>query len=518
VVTAIPGDVDTDVLVVGAGVAGLCAALAASRRRVLLLCPVEPGAGSSSALAQGGIAAPLGADDSVDLHVGDTLEAAAHSADPAAVRRVVAGAADAIAFLERSGVRFDRAAGGRSLHLEAGHRRARIVHADGDRSGAAIVAALWERAAQAPHIEILCGGRAVELLFAARRGVGGVRAAVAGDRQLTIRARQTLLATGGSGRLFRYTTNGAGATGDGLAMAHAIGARTAALEFVQFHPTALRVDADPLPLLTEALRGAGAQLVTRSGRRLMEGRHALLDLAPRDVVARAVWQHALAGEEVLLDATAVFASARAAEFPGASDTARHHGIDPATTPLPVTAAAHYHMGGLVVDACGRTSVAGLWACGEVACTGLHGANRLASNSLLEAVVCGRAAGAALARAAPAGHIATAAPDGPSAAADPDGHPGWLRLRTRLWHALGPVRDGRTLAAAVTATRAEHSALRPEDAVLKYRYGLAIAMLQAAAEREESRGAHWRSDFPLRDSRRDRPLAGAIEVARRRTGG
>jgi L-aspartate oxidase len=512
-----PHDLDTDVLVVGAGVAGLCAALAASRRRVLLLCPVAPAAGSSSALAQGGIAAPLGGGDSVELHVGDTLAAAAHSADPETVTRVVAAAADAIAFLEHAGVRFDRAAGGRSLHLEAGHCRPRIVHADGDRSGAAIVAALWQRAAEAGHVEILRGTRAIDLLYAPGRGVGGVRAVDARGRQMLIRARQTLLATGGIGRMFRYTTNGAGATGDGLAMAHAIGARTAALEFVQFHPTALRVEADPLPLLTEALRGAGARLVTRGGRRVMAGRHELLDLAPRDVVARAVWQEALADEDVLLDATVVFASARAAEFPGARATAGQYGLDPAAVPVPVTAAAHYHMGGLAVDSCGRTTVPGLWACGEVACTGLHGANRLASNSLLEAVVCGRAAGAALGQSASVAGSSAAAVEG-ALAANPDGHPAWPRLRARLWQALGPVRDGRTLAAALAATRTEYAALPPDEAVLRYRCRLAIAMLRAAAERAESRGAHWRSDCPRRDPRRDGPIAAPADAAQRRTGG
>ncbi len=505
-----PGDAttgvtwDADVLVLGAGVAGLCAALAAAPRSVLVLCPDEPARSSSSALAQGGVAAAVGPEDSIESHVGDTLEAACHSADPEAVLRIIGAAAGALDFLEASGVDFDRDAAGRDLHREGGHRCARIVHAAGDGSGRAIVAALWARAQAARHMQRLTGWRAVSLL-AGRDGVGAAQIVDALGRTAVVRARDTVLATGGIGQLYSVTTNGAEAGGDGLAMALAIGARTAALEFVQVHPTALRIDADPLPLLTEALRGAGARLVTARGVPIMAGRHALGNLAPRDVVARAVWEHAQAGEDVLLDATAVFTSERASAFPGAHRTALAHGIDPAGSPLPVSAAAHYHMGGIIVDGSGRTSVPGLWACGEVACTGLHGANRLASNSLLEAVVCGRAVGAALQAASAAPRATEPAPFEAVAALDArDAR--WLRLRERMWRAMGPVRDGATLTAALAATLTERAALRPEEKLLRHRYTLAAAMIAAATAREESRGAHWRSDFPYRDPRRDGPRA------------
>jgi len=498
-------DWDADVLVVGAGVAGLCAALGAAPRRVLVLCPDEPARASASALAQGGIAAPIGPGDSVEGHVDDTLEAACHSADPQAVVRVIGCAAHALTFLEASGVEFDRDASGRSLHLEAGHRLARVAHAAGDRSGEAIVAALWARAREATHVDILSGWRAVALLATSGGGVAGAQVIDARGRTSIIHARETVLATGGIGRLYRLTTNGEHATGDGLAMAMAIGARTAALEFVQFHPTALRVDVDPLPLLTEALRGAGAHLITARGARVMAGRHMLGDLAPRDIVARAVWEYAQAGEEVLLDATAVFASDKAGAFPGARRTALAHGIDPAVTPLPVTAAAHYHMGGVAVDASGRTSVPGLWACGEVAYTGLHGANRLASNSLLEAVVCGKAVGAALAIATSQMRpVAASRRVEAPLAVELDGR--WMRIRERMWQSMGPVRDAATLNAALAATLTERDGLRPEELLLHHRFALAAAMIGAAATREESRGAHWRSDFPRRDPSRDGPRA------------
>lgn len=495
----------TDVLVIGAGIAGLCAALEAAPRRVLVLCPDVPVRTSSSALAQGGIAAPVGPGDSVESHVGDTLAAACHSADPAAVNRVVGGAIGAIAFLESSGVEFDHDGSGRSLHLEAGHRHARVAHAAGDRSGEAIVTAMWERARRSAHIDFAIGWRATELLVNERGEVAGALGVDPDGHPRAIHARNTVLATGGLGRLYRYTTNGVHASGDGLAMALAIGARAAALEFVQFHPTALKVDADPLPLLTEALRGAGARLITARGVAVTAGRHAHGDLAPRDVVARAVWEFTQAGEDVLLDATAVFRSEKASAFPGARATALRYGLDPERDALPVTAAAHYHMGGVLVDIAGRTSVPRLSACGEVAYTGLHGANRLASNSLLEAVVCGQAVGRTLAAdrslpvPAPGGTGGDASTQEAIAAR-------WDPMRDRLWQALGPVRDARGLETALAASTAERERLEPGSRVLRNRYGLAINMLSAAIAREESRGAHWRTDFPRRDARRDGPRA------------
>jgi L-aspartate oxidase len=503
--TAPDGTIDSDVLVIGAGIAGLCAALAATPRRVILLCPDEPVRASSSALAQGGIAAPVGPGDSIESHVGDTLDAACHSADPETVRRVVGGAIEAIAFLETSGVAFDRDGAGRSLHLEAGHHYARVAHAAGDRSGEAIVTALWQRMQSAPHIELRIGWRATELLVAASGEAAGALVVDPHGRPRVIHACATVLATGGLGGLFRCTTNGEHATGDGLAMALAIGARTAALEFIQFHPTALRVDADPLPLLTEALRGAGAQLVTGSGVPVMAGRHVFGDLAPRDVVARAVWEHAQAGENVLLDATAVFRSTQGAAFPGARAMAQRFGLDPALNPLPVSAAAHYHMGGVLVDTAGRTSIPGLSACGEVAYTGLHGANRLASNSLLEAVVCGQVVGKAIAARRSRLRRVVQPQEGDTSTATSIAAR-WDHMRDRLWQAMGPVRDACTLESALTATAAERDSLELGSRILRNRYGLAIEMLTAALAREESRGAHWRADFPQRDARRDGPRA------------
>lgn len=497
---------EADLLVVGAGAAGLSVALHAAPRRVLLLAPEGPDATATS-LAKGGIAAPIGRGDSVALHAADTLKAADHSASEAAIATIVAAAGGAIDFLRESGLRFDGAADEPHLHLEAGHSIPRILHADGDRTGAAIQQALWARARECAHVTIQRDLEAVDLLAGAD-GIAGALATRSDGSAVLIRASETVLATGGVGQLFAATTNPGHATGHGLAVALAHGAAVAGLEFVQFHPTALRCDSDPLPLLTEALRGAGARLVA-DGRAFMAAIDPRGDLAPRDVVARAVWSERSAGREVALDATALFRSAAGAEFPGAHAACVAYGIDPARTPIPVTCAAHYHMGGIAIDASGHASLPGLWAVGEVAHTGLHGANRLASNSLLEAVVVGSAAGRALAQ-GPRRQRAIGTPPDVPAPFDPR-TPQWQRLRAILWGAMGPVRRDETLADALAQLERLAATLAPAQRPLALRIALSRAMIHAARARHESRGAHWRADYPHRDRRRDG--AGAVGIMR-----
>jgi len=484
---------ETDVLVVGAGAAGLCAAIHAAPRRVLLLAP-QGTPGTCTELAHGGIAAPLAAGDSVAQHVADTIVAADHSASEQCAGSIIGTAAEAIGFLQAAGVQFDRCATGHDLHLEAGHGMARILHADGDRTGAAIHRALLAVARASAHIVFGDDALAISLLRG-RHGIAGVLALRAAGRPCLVHAAETVLATGGLGQLFDATTNSRAATGDGLAMALAHGARVAGLEFVQFHPTALRSTVDPLPLLTEALRGAGAMLVA-DGRRFMPAIDTRGDLAPRDIVARAVWHEQQRGADVRLDARAVFAGTQACDFPAARAACLALGIDPAETPAPVTCAAHFHMGGIVIDAQGRSSIPGLWAAGEVAYTGLHGANRLASNSLLEAVVVGSAAGRAIARGA------WRHPEPlPWRAEEPQRLPQneqWQALRSLMGRALGPVRHGRELKLARASVLELLETVPARFLQLRQRFALASAMIAAALRRTESRGAHCRSDFVMRN--------------------
>lgn len=384
--------IDTDVLILGAGAAGLVTALSARGRRVCLLYSGD----AASELAQGGIAAAVGADDSPELHATDTRVAGRGRNDDGAVRFACHGAPSAVHWLESLGVRFARTDGLWSLHLEAAHSRARVLHAGGDATGAEIMRALREQVAEASHVEALPRMRAVALLRGPG-GTGGVIARGVDGKPITVRARDIVVATGGIGALYQRTTNPTSARGDGLAMALAAGVRCADLASVQFHPTALDVAARPLPLITEALRGAGAHLLGEDGRRIMQTAHPLGDLAPRDVVAQVVHREQAAGKGVWLDATSLHGTEVAQSFPTAYRACRQHDIDPHREPIRVTCAAHYHMGGIAVDLDGRTSLPRLWAVGEAACTGLHGANRLASNSLLEAVVFGQRLGQALGR-------------------------------------------------------------------------------------------------------------------------
>lgn len=473
--------------VVGGGVAGLSVALAAAPRPVLLLSRGRSGDDSATALAQGGIAAALGPGDTPTAHARDTIAAGAGHNDRAAVRYLCAQAPAAIARLQALGLAFDHDGDRLRLGREGGHGADRIVHAGGDASGAILLQRLWRAARAAGHVEIREGVE-VQTLLLRDGAIAGVRLRDGGGGEHVVGTGAVVLATGGIGALFAASTNPASADGGGLALGLAAGAAARDLEFVQFHPTALAVSGTghhgrPLPLVTEALRGAGARLYDDHGRSLMRGQHPLADLAPRDLVARRVWQSLRSGAGAWLDATAL-GEDWPERFPTVYAACRAHGIDPARQRIPVTPAAHFHMGGLAVDRDGRTRVRGLYAVGEAACSGVHGANRLASNSLLEGLVFGHRLGRRLRderlRTPARGSYAWA-----SAGASADAS-AMMRLRALLWDALGPVRDDVTLATAMRELQA--------DADTFGRQGrLALRLLDAAGRRRGNLGAHWRSD-------------------------
>ncbi|TMC10300.1 MAG: FAD-binding protein [Chloroflexi bacterium] len=472
------------VLVVGAGMAAMSAALeaAAAGADVLLVAA----GGGSSELAQGGIAAAVAPDDSPELHARDTLAAGAGLTDPAAARLLTGEAPATVAWLEASGVAFDRdPSGGPALGLEAAHTRARVLHAGGDASGAALVAALRGRLAgrvtvrEARLESLLLGGGVVR----------GARLSWRGEVS-DVRAGAVVLATGGYAGRWPRTTTAELVDGSGLLAALAAGAELADLEMVQFHPTAYAGPGRTF-LLTEALRGAGAWLVDASGRRFLRDVDERAELAPRAVVSRAIAERLLATGEpsVFLDARHLGPDLLRARFPGFVARCGAVDLDPAREVVPVAPAAHYTMGGIVTDAAGRTGVPGLLAAGECARTGAHGANRLASNSLLEAVVFGRRAGrAAAAEAAAPGGAVQAAPPPASASRPAEG--------AALEAAAGPLRSGEALGEQLRR-------LGPAAG------GLAGLVLRAALLRQESRGAHVRTDYPAEEAR----WAGLEVVAR-----
>ncbi len=472
--------ISAPVIVVGGGIAGLSVALAAAPAPVLLLNRGRGTSSNASTLAQGGIAAAIAPGDSVQAHAHDTCVAGGFHNDPTIVDLLVANAGDAVQWLLDLGVVFDRNPDG-SLQFgrEGGHDRARIVHAGGDATGAKVMEALVAVARRAGHIQRRAGMDVDGLLLREGR-VCGVHAVDADGHVEAIPGRAVVLATGGVGGLFAQTSNPPDADGSGLALAATAGAALRDLEFVQFHPTALALPGlHSLPLVTEALRGAGARLIDAEGNSLMEGLHPLADLAPRDVVARRVWQ-ACRGAGAWLDAHRIGA-AFPVQFPTVFRSCMDHGIDPRVQPIPVTPAAHFHMGGIAVDAEGRSSLPGLHAVGEVAGNGVHGANRLASNSLLEGVVFGRRLGALLRDVSDADNarsrFSLVRRKPPLDAMRLAG------LREWMMQAMGPLRSGEALQAA----------LRACDELDGWQGGLARELIAAALRRTESRGAHFRVD-------------------------
>lgn len=507
---------EAEFVIVGSGLAGLSAALTLSPRKVVLITKTPALEGGSSLYAQGGIAAAIGQGDRPAAHAADTLAAGSGLCDPVAVARLTDAGPQTIATLRDLGVRFDTdAEGNLLLGREGAHSCARVAHADGDRTGRAVVLALAARVRATPSITVLADTVVTDLLVSEGRIAGlavnqNGREGQEGGPAM-IRAPKVLLATGGLGGLWQHTTNPVEATGDGLALAVRAGAALVDLEFMQFHPTALLVEGrEPLPLLTEALRGAGARLLMADAvTPLLAGKHPQGDLAPRDVVARAINAEISAQGRVYLDLRPALAAKGAAAFPQAIETCREAGLDPFATPVPVTPAAHYHMGGVLVDGEGRATIPGLYACGEVSGTGVHGANRLASNSLLEACVAGRRTAQVMAvdhRPLPKGlpHMAVAAGVDPALVG-----PIRTRLRQTMMEDVGLLRsaeglrraleklDGYAAALAAAEQRAPQTGFGAVRAAVELRNLATIGRLVAllALSRSESRGAHTRLDHP-----------------------
>jgi len=495
-----------DVVIIGAGLAGLFTALKLAPMHVTVITAAPLGEGAASAWAQGGVAAAVGPDDSPPLHAADTVAVGAGIVDAEVARFVAAEGPDRIADLVAYGVPFDRDAGGSFLlNQEAAHSRRRVVRVSGDRTGAAIMDALIAKVKSTPSIRVLHGYEADELITADGRveGVRLVRPASDGSagRYEFFPACAVILATGGLGKLYSLTTNPAFARGEALAMAARLGAVIGDAEFVQFHPTAINVGSDPAPLATEALRGEGATLVNAAGERFMLRLDPRAELSPRDIVARGVFAEITAGRGAFLDCRGAIGDRFATSFPTVYAHCIDAGIDPARQLIPVAPAAHYHMGGIATDARGRTSVPGLWVVGESASTGLHGANRLASNSLLEAIVFGARVADDIrgldgnARRAPTVDLKRC--EGAARFIAPHRDAAIARLRQTMSSHVAVERTADGLAKALNVLHEiEHSA--NGDAVLANMALAARFIAASALKREESRGAHARSDFPVTD--------------------
>ncbi|MFH8408004.1 L-aspartate oxidase [Streptomyces sp. NPDC018019] len=528
-----PGwSIEADVVVVGSGVAGLTAALrcAAAGRRTVVVTKARLDDGSTR-WAQGGIAAALGEGDTPEQHLTDTLVAGAGLCDEAAVRTLVTEGPDAVRRLIATGARFDTAPGGDEIALtrEGGHHRRRIAHAGGDATGAEISRALVD-AVRSQGLRTIENALVLDLLTDADGRTAGVTLHVMGEGQHdgvgAVHAPAVVLATGGMGQVFSATTNPAVSTGDGVALALRAGAEISDLEFVQFHPTVLYLGPDAKgqqPLISEAVRGEGAHLVDAGGTRFMLGQHELAELAPRDIVAKGIMRraHEQGTQHMYLDARHFGAAMWEQRFPTILAACRAHGIDPVTEPIPVAPAAHYASGGVRTDLYGRTTVPGLYACGEVACTGVHGANRLASNSLLEGLVFAERIADDI-TAAPVRRPGPAVePAAPVPLLAPETRPVIQRIMTA---GAGVLRSAASLAEAATALArlqraAAETAAAPEPATAPASAPVdgpkpaepgveaweatnlllvARVLVAGAQRREETRGCHWREDHADRD--------------------
>ena len=505
------GRIETDVLVLGSGIAGLSYAIkAAEHGRVTVLTKKEESEGNTN-YAQGGIAAVMDPGDSFASHITDTLEAGAGLCDREAVELLVRSGPERVRELIEYGVRFtyERDHPGRlSLAREGGHSARRIVRAD-DLTGRAIERGLLDAAARA-GVTIHEHYFALDLWVEegdGRRCVGALAVDPETGEQVAVEARVTFLATGGSGQVYRFTTNPRIATGDGIAMAFRAGAAVANLEFVQFHPTAL-YPVEPRPfLISEAVRGEGAILRDGAGRAFMAEYHPLADLAPRDVVARAIdaEMRRAGADHVWLDASPIPAEHFAERFPNILETCRSRGLDPPLDRLPVVPAAHYMCGGVRTDLDARTGLAGLLAAGEVACTGVHGANRLASNSLLEAVVFADRAARATEGLLTAPVSRSPRPPAPRTGAGDPGNLEALRseIRDLLWAGAGIVRDDASLATAeralrTLASRVPVAPVSPEAAEVANLFLVGSLIVRSAILRKESRGLHYSRSHPDSD--------------------
>ena len=472
-------------VIVGGGLAGLSCAIELAPAPCIVLSAGALSTGTSTGWAQGGVAAAVGSDDSADDHAADTLAAGAGLCDEAVVRAITAAGPDAIDWLARQGTRWDRNPDGSlKLGLEGAHGRRRIVHAGGDGTGAELLRTVVDAARRLDSVALWDHSPARRIVIE-DGAVAGVEVDTP-DGPVLLRTAAVVLATGGIGGLFTHTTNPLSSRGQGLALAFRAGAVLRDLEMVQFHPTALDVAIDPMPLVSEAVRGEGAIIVNERGEWVLAN-----PLSARDVVSRAEWAQLQAGHRVFLDARSSPGERFAQLFPSINATAVAAGLDPARDLLPVRPAAHYHMGGVLVDLQGRSTVPGLYAAGEVASTGLHGANRLASNSLLEAVVCGRWVGQHLKRARGAGTV----PVPPRHAAEPS----WRRDDPLVDHLRAVVTAGAGVLREADGLRRALAELRPH---LDDDTGLVGYLLaRSALDRTESRGGHTRTDFPATDQPR-----------------